>query len=149
MDKKQASLLTMAGGALLIIGSFLAWAKISGEAAEMAAEFGEKTSQSGISGGDGWFTVIAGALLLAAGWMAYSGKAFPMWVGLVGLVIGVAMTVFEYFDITSDSKEINDLFDSVGVDGSAGVAIGIWVLVLGCVAALAGFFMGRSKKAAA
>src|SRR3989304_3421974 len=66
MDKKQAAGLTILGGAGRAIGSFLAWGEILGITA------------SGMDGGDGWVTLIAGVVLIAVGYMAYSGKGLAL-----------------------------------------------------------------------
>lgn len=120
MDKKQASYLTMAGGAALIIGSFLAWATDS---------LGLGISASGMDGGDGWFTLIGGAVLAAAGYMAFAGKALPMWVGWLGLVVGLGVALINFFDI-------------MGTDGVS-TGIGMYLMLAGGVAGLVGLLMGR------
>ena len=120
MDKKQASYLTMGGGALLIVGSFLAWATDS---------IGLGVSVSGMDGGDGWFTLIGGAVLLVAGYMAFAGKSLPMWVGWVGLVIAAAVTLINFFDIMGEEL--------------VSAAIGMWLLLVGTVLGLVGLLMGR------
>lgn len=120
MDKKQASYLTMGGGAALIIGSFLSWATDS---------LGLGLSVSGMDGGDGWFTLIGGAILAAAGYMAFAGKAFPVWVGWVGLVIGAGVALINFFDI-------------MGTEGVS-TGIGMYLMLAGSVAGLVGLLMGR------
>jgi len=117
MDKKQAAGLTILGGAGLAIGSFLAWGEILGITA------------SGMDGGDGWFTLIAGVVLIAVGYMAYSGKALPMWLGWVALVVGAGVAIINYFDIS-------------GTEGLS-VGIGMWIMLAGSVLALVGLLMGR------
>ena len=119
MDKKQAAGLTILGGAGLAIGSFLAWGEVIG------------ITVSGIDGGDGWFTLVAGVVLAATGYMAYSGKPLPMWVGWVALVVGAGVALINYFDIS-------------GVDGVS-VGIGMWIMLAGSVLGLVGLLMGRKK----
>ena len=119
MDKKQAAGLTILGGAGLAIGSFLAWGEILG------------ISASGMDGGDGWFTLIAGIVLVVVGYMAFSGKALPMWLGWLALVVGAGVAIINYFDIS----------------GTAGLSIGIgmWIMLAGSVLALVGLLMGRRR----
>ena len=119
MDKKQASLLTIVGGAGLAIGSFLAWGEVLGITA------------SGMDGGDGWFTLIAGIVLVAVGYMAYAGKALPMWVGWVALVVGAGVAIINYFDIS-------------GTEGLS-VGIGMWIMLAGAAPARVGRLWGRNK----
>lgn len=49
----------LVGGALLVIGSFQEWAEVSGTGTRVAA--------TGTEGTDGWITLVAGVLVLAAG----------------------------------------------------------------------------------
>lgn len=119
MDKKQAALLTVIGGAALAIGSFLPWGEIFG------------ISASGMDGGDGWFTLIGGVVLAVAGYMAWSGKPLPMWVGWVALVVGAGVAIINYFDIS-------------GTEGLS-VGMGMWLMLAGSVLGLVGLLMGRKK----
>src|SRR3989304_1621101 len=88
MDKKQAAGLTILGGAGLAIGSFLAWGEILGITA------------SGMDGGDGWFPLIAGIVLIAVGYMSFAGKALPMWLGWLALVGRAGLVIINSFDIS-------------------------------------------------
>jgi hypothetical protein len=58
VDSKNSGIALMVGGALLAFGSFLAWG---------TRAFG--IGVTGMDGGDGWFTLIAGVIVLAAGYM--------------------------------------------------------------------------------
>jgi hypothetical protein len=118
MDKKQVAGLMILGGAGLAIGSFLAWGEILG------------ISASGMDGGDGWFTLIAGIVLIAVGYMSFSGKPLPWWLGWVALVVGAGVAVINYFDIS-------------GADLNIG--IGMWIMLAGSVLALVGLLMDRKK----
>lgn len=117
MDKKQATMLTMIGGAGLAIGSFLAWGTVAG------------FSASGIDGGDGWITLVAGVVLAAAGYMAYSGKPLPMWVGWVALIVGAAVALINFFDIQGTEL--------------VSVGIGMWIMLAGSALGLVGLLAGR------
>ncbi len=139
MDAKQASGLTFLGGVLMAIGSFLTWASVSASGAGAA-------SKSGTEGGDGWITLVIGIALIAAGFMAYSGKALPMWFGWAAAILGVAVAVFEFFSLKSDLDDFNAVFEGTGVSGSLG--IGFWLVVAGALLGIIGVAMGRSKKMA-
>lgn len=51
--KNKSAFMIMGGGAALAIGSFLTWASLG------------PFSATGIDGGDGWFTLIGGAVVAA------------------------------------------------------------------------------------
>ena len=113
-------MLTMAGGALLAIGSFLAWGSAFG------------ISVTGIDGGDGWYTLIAGVVLAAVGYMAYTGNtSIPSWVGWVAVAVGAAVALINFFDILGE-----DLVD---------LGIGMWLCLLGAAAGLVGMLMSRNN----
>jgi hypothetical protein len=90
---------------------------------------------------------VIGLALLVAGYMVYSGKPFPMWVGWTAAVLGVAMAVFEYFSLKSDADDINQLITLTGLDGSAKVGIGYWLVAAGALLGIVGVAMSRNKKA--
>ena len=115
MDKaKQGPMLMMVGGALLAIGSFLAWGTAFG------------IGVSGMdAGGDGWFTLIGGLAVAAAGYAAFSGAfALPKWVGWAGVVAGLGIALINFFDI-------------MGTEG-VGIGIGMWVMIAGGALAIYG-----------
>jgi hypothetical protein len=113
MDQKQAAGLIILGGAGLAIGSFLPWGEIFG------------VTTSGMDGGDGWFTLTAGIVLVGVGYLAFTGAvALPEWLGWVALVVGAGVAILNYFDIS-------------GIEG-VGVGIGVWIMLAGSVLALAG-----------
>jgi len=118
MDKKQATMLTILGGLGLAVGSFLAWGTVG------------PISVSGIdAGSEGWITFIAGVVLAAAGYMAYSGKPLPMWVGWTALVVGGAVALINFFDIMGEEL--------------VSVGIGMWIAIAGTVLGLVGLLVGR------
>jgi hypothetical protein len=85
--------------------------------------FGVTTS--GMDGGDGWFTLTAGIVLVGVGYLAFTGAvALPEWLGWVALVVGAGVAILNYFDIS-------------GIEG-VGVGIGVWIMLAGSVLALAG-----------
>lgn len=61
-----AGTLALAGGAVAVLGSFLAWAEIS------AGPFSEQAK--GIDGWEGKATIVGGALMIAAGIRAFAGS---------------------------------------------------------------------------
>lgn len=126
MNKQNASYLMIGGGALLAIGSFLPWIDVLGVTA------------NGFEGGDGWFVLLGGLALLAAGVMSMRGQDIK-WLGPVGLVVGGGVAILNYFDIS-------DAIDSAGV-GSQG--FGMWIMLLGTVVGLVGVIMSFKSSSAA
>lgn len=119
MDKaQQGPLLTMIGGVALALGSFLAWGTVFG------------ISVSGMDGGDGWYTLVGGAVVAAAGFAAYSGSfKLPKWVGWAGLVVGLGVALINFFDI-------------IGTDGVS-IGLGMWVMLAGGVVAILGLLQKK------
>jgi hypothetical protein len=122
---KTAGIAMMVGGALLAVGSFLAWVTVGPE------------SQSGMDGGDGWFTLVAGATFALLGYFTYTGRSYPMWLGWLALAVGAAVAIIDYFDIKSS---IDDF-------GEGSVGIGMWAMLAGVVIGVIGLMMGRKKVA--
>jgi hypothetical protein len=118
VDSKNAGIAVMVGGALLAFGSFLAWGTVLG------------IGVTGMDGGDGWFTLIAGVIVLAAGYGTYSGRAYPSWLAWVALAVGAAVALINFFDI-------------LGAD-LVSIGIGMWAMLAGVVLAIVGLVMGRS-----
>ena len=126
-NESTASYLMIGGGALLAIGSFLPWIDVLGVTA------------NGFEGGDGWFVLLGGLALLAAGVMAMRGQG-NKWLGIVGLVVGGGVAVLNYFDVA-------DAIDTAGI-GSQG--FGMWVMLIGTIVGLVGVIMSfRSGSSAA
>ena len=122
MTKKNAAITTIVGGLLLVVGSFLPWFTLGG------------SSVNGFDGGDAYFTLIAGAIIAALGYMTFAGRSYPFWIGWVVAALAGLLVVIDYFDI----KDTADL-----TGGSVG--IGIWIMFAGVIVALAGMYMGRSE----
>jgi hypothetical protein len=122
MGEKQAGLLVAVGGFALVVGSFLDWASVLGIGA------------TGIDLRDGYVTGIGGAVLALAGWLAYSARPLPIWVGWLALIVGAGVAVFNFFDIQGKITDAGDI-------GTIG--IGMWIMLAGSVAGLVGLLFGR------
>ena len=127
MNGKTAGIAMMVGGALLAVGSFLAWVTVG------------PASQSGMDGGDGWFTLVAGATFALLGYFAYTGRSYPMWLGWLALAVGAAVAIIDYFDIKSS---IDDF-------GEGSVGIGMWAMLAGVVIGIIGLVIGRGEGSTA
>ena len=118
MNERQAARLTILGGAALAVGSFLPWVQSGGETA------------SGISGGDGWVTLVAGVVLAATPYLASQARPVPWWVIPAALATGIGIIAGEYG--TARNRELS-------------VGIGMWIMLAGSVLGLVGLLMGRKK----
>jgi hypothetical protein len=141
--------LAIAGGVLLVIGSFLSWAEISGG--------GQSQSVSGTDVTDGWVTLVAGLVAIAAGVAALRAPRRPLAVaaGIAG-GFGVGFGLFDALtlkDSALDSvaeetaaasgvsfQELRTLLDVLIDNGQLGISIGIglYVVIAGGVLAMVG-----------
>jgi hypothetical protein len=136
--------LALIGGALLAIGSFLAWAEVSGG--------GVSTSAAGIDGTDGWITLIAGLVAIAVGLVALrAGRrmlaVLAIVAGLVGGGVGVydALTAEDsVLDAAAEeiapqfgasAEEVRVLLDEAIDAGqlSISISIGLYMVIVGGV----------------
>jgi hypothetical protein len=141
--------LAVVGGALLVVGSFLAWAKVSGG--------GVSVSAKGIDGSDGWVTVIAGAVALAVGIAAMRGPRRALAIlailaGLAGGGLGVydALTAKDsVLDAAAEEiapgfgatpEEVRGLLDDAIDAGQLEISlsIGLYIVIAGGALALVG-----------
>jgi uncharacterized oligopeptide transporter (OPT) family protein len=120
------------GGALLaIIGAFLAWATVTGEAKTILEQAGQSTSVTGWDGDDGVIVVFA-AVALAA--MAIGLKERSRQIGMIAAAgIIVLVCVFNFFDITGEEIPF--------VDGGFSVGIGLYLSLIGGAVGLAAAFL--------
>lgn len=134
------------GAGLLVLGSFLPWVTIS-------APFIGSISKSGMDGGDGWITVIAGAV---AGVFVYRnwGRVAPALRNalLACGIVATLLTVYEFVDIGSTKSDLEsetDDDDLFGADAGDLVDIsygfGLFVLVAGSAATVAGGVLTRQR----
>lgn len=120
--KTRTAVLVLGGAALVAIGSFMPWLTAT-------VPFVGSISKSGMDG-DGKFSLILGLGIAAAGWsLVGKGKARKTTVLLSGLA--AALGVGEYAHISST---IND----ADIGGLASVGTGVYVIIVGALAALAG-----------
>lgn len=155
-----AGILAIVGGALVAVGSFLAWAEVSGG--------GTSVSAKGVDGSDGYITLAAGivALLVGIAMTRQAKRAFAVLVILAGLVGGgVAL----YDAVTAKDSVLDtaaeDLAPSFGASAeqvraaldeaidagqlSVTISIGLYVVIAGGVIALVGGILGLRGSAEA
>jgi hypothetical protein len=141
--------LAIAGGALLVVGSLLSWAEISGG--------GQSQSVSGTDATDGWVTLVAGLVAIAAGIAALREARPPLALaaGISG-AFGVGFGLFDALtlkDSALDSvaeetsaasgvsfQELRTLLDVLIDNGQLGISIGIglYVVIAGGLIAIMG-----------
>jgi hypothetical protein len=166
MDQTEGStrapvgaILAIVGGALLAIGSFLAWAEVSGG--------GTSGTAKGVDGSDGYITLAAGVVALLVG-IAMTRRAermlaaLVMVAGIVGGGIGlynafttkdaVLDTVAEKIarDLGTSAEQARTALDELIEAGqfSVSISIGIYVVIAGGAVALVAGILGLRGSAA-
>jgi hypothetical protein len=139
------SVVTIVGGGLLAVGSFLEWVSLSGS--------GFSESTTGVDGSDGWITFAAGLLAILAGVLALRSRRRRLGVlailaGLAGGGVGLydALTVRD-----SIAEELASQLGTTVAEARAGVdllvdsgqldiqmGIGLYLVLAGGVLALTG-----------
>jgi hypothetical protein len=120
--------LTLAGAAMVTVGSLLPWANVT-------APFFGTFSIAGTDG-DGTLTLVAGLVVGALTLWAYAGRFSPgpiVAALVVSLVSGV-VAIVDMADVSGLAGEASE--DDVSVAVSIG--IGLWLVLLGAVAATGG-----------
>jgi hypothetical protein len=161
-----AAIVTVLGGALLVVGSFLTWAELSGSGINVTAQ-GTDT--------EGWWTFAAGALVFLAGILLFvvdgevaAGRgrrivaALAIVAGLAGGVLGVykALTAEdEFLDAAAEElapqaggspEQVRALLDQAIDADQLGVSLGIglYLVMIGGVVGLVGGALGLRRRAA-
>jgi hypothetical protein len=158
------AILAIAGGALLGIGSFLAWAEVSGGGTSVTAK--------GIDGSDGYITLGAGgvALLVGVVLLRQAPRALAILAIVAGLV-GGGVAVYDALTakdsvlgsaaeelaptVGASPEEVRELLDQAIDAGQLSISLstGIYVVIVGGVLALVGGIMSlggaRSREAEA
>jgi len=153
------AILAMVGGVLLAVGSFLAWAEVSGGGTSVTAK--------GVDGSDGYITLAAGAVALLVG-IAMTRQARRMLAvlvilaGIVGGGIGLydALTAKDSV-LDAAAEELAPTFGASAeqvrlaldqaIDAgqlSVSISIGLYVVIAGGVVALIGGIVGLRGSAA-
>ncbi len=155
------AILAIAGGALLAIGSFLAWAEVSGGGTSVTAK--------GTDGSDGWITFVAGLIVLAAGAMLMrgAGKRALAILAIVAALVGGAVGVYDALtakdrvlddaakelagQFGGTAAEVRTLLDQAIDAGQLGISIsfGLYMVIAGGVLGVVGGFMGMRGSTAA
>lgn len=131
-----SGIIAILGGIALVVGSFLAWATAAGTLTS--------GNVNGLSGSNGWGTLIcglavaSGAALLLAGLRAW-------WVGAgmtVAALVAIGLVIFSITDIGSTSDDLPGVLRDAGVDEATAAGakldldIGIWIVAAGAAISL-------------
>jgi hypothetical protein len=117
-----------AGGALVILGTFMPWATIT-------TVFGTIT-KNGIDTPDGVFMLILGGVLIAIGLGAHSHLNVPKGLRVVGIIAGTLTGLASIGEASSVSTHIASVTSNPYA--SAPVGGGVYLLVTGAVIAFVG-----------
>ena len=148
-----AGILGIVGGALMALGSFLAWAEVSGGGTSVTAK--------GVNGSDGYVTLVAGLVALVAGILMAKGTKRVLAVvvilaGIVGGGIGLydALTAKDsVLDAAAEelaptfgasAQQVRTVLDQAIEAGqlNISISIGLYVVIGGGIVALAGGILG-------
>jgi len=130
VSRKTMALLAVAGGGLLIIGSFMPWLKAS-------AAFVGSLSVNGLDGGgDGIYLLIIGAFMLALGTAMLIGWTVkPLtagWLMTSATIISIFIVIVDYGDVSERASQASS---DVAL---ASVGPGLIICALGSVALFVG-----------
>jgi hypothetical protein len=149
-----AGILGLVGGALMALGSFLAWAEVSGGGTSVTAK--------GVDGSDGYITLVAGLVAVVAGGVVIARgtrrvlAVLMILAGIVGGGIGLydALTAKDsVLDAAAEelaptfgasAQQVRTVLDQAIDAGqlSVSISIGVYVVIGGGVVALAGGILG-------
>ena len=93
-------LVALLGAAALIVGSFLDWGKAAGSLVS--------GSVNGLTGSNGWGTLIAGLVIALCAGALFMGRRAPWVAGVlaVAALVALGLGIFSYFDIGSTSDDL-------------------------------------------
>jgi hypothetical protein len=127
--------MTLLGGILIILGSFLPWLTAT-------APLVGTISRNGMEGGDGIITLILGVITILIGVTQLTATNLPMLLHrspiVTGAIAGI-VAIINYLDAQQrieDAREESELI-------AASVGAGIWTLVVGAVLAIVGGVLVR------
>ena len=131
------------GGAILAVGSFLDWAKVTAAGRHVSItglgslsgddQFKQFVSPSKVT--DGKVTLTFGILLIIGAIiiLAHQGR---VWVGIVGTVLSALCLIIGLADI-GQASNVNDTYKSDNIPAHLSVQIGLVLTLIGAIVALA------------
>ena len=139
-------LLGLLGGGALAVGSFLAWADAAGP--NISGEI------NGLTGSNGWGTLIAGLVVATCGALVWSGQRHS-WVRaamFVAALTGLGLAVGSMLDIQSTSDDLPATLRASGVDAdianatSLDLSLGLWIVLAGGAVSLLASIIGLARR---
>ena len=123
--RRQGAAIAIAGAAVVALGAFLPWAKLT-------APFVGTVSKSGMEGGDGVFFLVMAVgvgLIGASAYRSAPDRPVRYRIGMAALVVGLLLlTVVEVLDLRSRFSEASEQGAGL-IDTSYGA--GIWLVAIG------------------
>jgi uncharacterized membrane protein len=163
-----AAILTIVGGLLVILGSFLTWFSVTADASALGG--GSATVSVTGMDGDGTITLIAGIVLVILGGVMFAMRGRNMTaLSIIALLAGVVAALVAIYDITTAKSNATDSVAETIASQSGGqvsvdqarqvlqlvhfnISIGIGVIlvaVAGILGAIGGVLGIRASRAAA
>jgi hypothetical protein len=118
------------GALLAAFGAFLPWAT--------ASTLGLSISRSGVDGGDGWISVVAGALAALVAWRLFGGGKV-LAARILGTVAGVAILLVGSVDLGDVNSKLAGIDNSGLAVGQVGA--GLYLTLIAGSLVLIGIFM--------
>ena len=141
-------LLGLFGAALLIVGSFLDWAVAGGTLVS--------GSVNGLTGSNGWGTLISGLVIAAMAAMLLAGqrKGWVAGIMVLAAVTALGLAVFSYIDIGSTSDDLPALLLSTDPPVVAEIAdgaeldydLGMWLVLIGAGVSMAASLLALAGR---
>lgn len=131
-SRRSAAHVVGAAAALMVLASFLPWVKVN---------FFVSITRSGVSGGDGWISVVLGGLLGVVAWRlvkgATKGARAPVVLAALLSLGALGLAIFEWVDIENASVDLGGSFGDEGgfvddeIDFGSVVSKGAGIYALG------------------
>jgi hypothetical protein len=133
--------MTLLGGVLIVVGSFLPWLTAT-------APLVGTISRNGMEGGgDGIFTLILGVITILIGVTQLTATNMPTLLQrspiITGAITGI-VAVINYLDVQQRIEDVREESELI----AASVGAGIWTLVVGAVLAIVGGVLVRKLPTA-
>jgi hypothetical protein len=120
-QRRPGAIIGIIAGAALVVGSFLPWVR--------ASLLGITLSRSGIDAGDGWFTFIAGGVVIAVCGVVLSdptqARRGLLILALLASAVALLVGIVDWADVQDTVEES---------DGIARVGAGLYLVVVAAVA---------------
>jgi hypothetical protein len=127
--------MTLLGGVLIVLGSFLPWLTAT-------APLVGTISRNGMEGGDGVITLILGVVTILIGVTQLTATNLPILLQrspiITGAISGI-VAIINYLDVQQRIEDVREESELI----AASVGAGIWTLVVGAVLAIVGGILVR------